>query len=128
MQDLTRDNAYRFFRNLPLGVPTYELLFYQGPTAASEFLTYSNKKLYFVYKAEFSYPSTPGTTVPLITFYDPSDVAFFYLRNCAIQWNTGSSANNFFANNTIIENIYFSRLVSAVYNMMMFNGVKLTWP
>lgn len=99
-------------------------LYYQGPIAGSEFLTYDEEKLYLALEFDACY-NTPTSVggAGLILFHDEANVINFHLQNNHPVWDT--AAVEYCITNVSIKNIYFSRIETINFDYMKFNGYKI---
>ena len=101
-------------------------LVYMGAIAASEFETYAANKLYFALEMKYDIGSAGSATVCTMNFYDAGNNLVFTGSNGAAYWNSTAAAERIKPNLVQLQTIYFSRIVTAVYNVMFFNGYRLT--
>jgi hypothetical protein len=119
-------NAWRYFQTLVGANPVYTDLYFQAEVAASEFLTYNAKKLYFAYEFK-GYAHNPLNS-GYIEFYNAANVVNYVIMNAPPFYDTSVPAVRFYLGNCEVQNIFFSRLVCGTYSTIVFNGIKVTWP
>ena len=100
-------------------------LYYQGPIAGSEFLTYNAGKLYIA--LEIMQSGTGGSLGNCyITLYDIANAVCTYLNNTYIYYNTVAANAPSGTFSTTHKNLYFSRIViSGDISQLKFNGYRL---
>lgn len=126
LHNIEQFNLQRYVRTLVGANPTYVNLFYQGLSGGSEFLTYDAKKLYIAFEFKISTSSPVCAGISVVTFYDQNNVINFYEIDNTILWN--GAANQYQGISINVKNLFFSRIVAAVYTNIIFNGIKVTWP
>jgi len=105
-----------------VGTQTITSLFFEGVVAGSEFLTYSNKKIYIGLSCCFGCDPTLNAAVPAIYFKDESNTTNLIVSKNAI---TGV---NYSTNYCDIINVYFAALAAFAYTYIKFIGYKITIP
>ena len=101
-------------------------LYYQGPIAGSEFLTYLNTKLYVCLKL-FSTYDVFYTGGGNITLYDQSNAANCKITNQAPFWNITAATTGAAFNAIDIKDFYFSRITNSLYSHMIFIGYRIIY-
>jgi hypothetical protein len=118
-------NLYKKVASLLVGVQTWTPLYYQGVSAATEFLTYDAKKLYLALDIS-SHVYTLNIAINILVLYNEANAISLQGTNLAPVWDTAAVLMKS-ANNDVLErNVYFSRLTAATY--IRFNGYKVTIP
>lgn len=130
-QDILLQWFYSQFDRLPVGggnrhIANVEPLHFIGASAGSEFLTYAATKLYIAYKLGFSYSTTIGAAACIATLYNEANAAMYYCQNNDVLYDTGAAAARYSGNTYYEYNLYFSRVVLAVYANLTFTGYRIT--
>jgi hypothetical protein len=99
----------------------------QVTIAGSEFLTYNAAKYYFCLDATFSHSTgAVGTAAGSVSIYNQLDVLKSIFSNNYPAWDTTGAAMNYVKGIFSLKNFHFSRIVTAQYVYIHFNGYKLT--
>lgn len=102
-------------------------LLYVGASAGSEFLTYSANKLYLALSISMAGYQSAAATFNYMQFYDPANAFFYNTANQALVWNTTAAAVWYVANENMVDNIYFSRIVVSGYANIKFIGYRIAY-
>ena len=121
--------AWNYFKTLWGATPTILPIWYQGAIAASEYLTYSAKKIYFA--LELAISSSDGSLA-----IDYGSLAIGGIggatKNCFFNniplYDPNTTTIKYLNNPVLIHNIFFTKITTSAYTYMIFNGYKVTWP
>jgi hypothetical protein len=117
---------YTYFDALPAGVNRRIInvvpLYYEGVILGTEFLTYAATKLYIAYDFEIAKADVESNAIGCVAFYSAANALFFSLTNL----NSDFAAQLYILNNARTNNLYFSRIVNIGYDLMRFNGYRIT--
>jgi hypothetical protein len=104
-----------------------EPLYYQGFIAATEFLVYSVNKMYLAYKvAAYKDTGSLQTNPPYFLLNDETDNDSL-LEGCySAFYNTTLPQTEYGILPAIFNNVYFSRAIVQLYDMINFNGYRIT--
>lgn len=103
-------------------------LFYMGPSAGTDFLTYRARRLYFALELQAGQANGAGqTNNPLITLYDQNNNISFYLPSATGYWNSVTTALNYLPIAIESHNLYFSRIALNVYSYVKFVGYRIIY-
>lgn len=104
---------------------------YSGVVAATEFLTYTARKLYLA--LEFGYSNTIATNlIPLVNVYNEANAVKMILSNNThcVYWDATAAAAvvNNMGNSGVANNFYFSRIAPhATITYIKFIGYRLQY-
>jgi hypothetical protein len=102
-------------------------LYYQGPVAGSEFLTYNARKMYFALQYEHGGACGSGANAGYTNFYSETNVINFIISNDKMIWDATAAAPRYLVNTAIAENVIFSKiLVSGTLTYIRFHGYRIT--
>jgi len=107
-------------------IANIEKLEYEGAIVATEFLIYNQTKLYLCFEFSNYRSAVPNNLNAFIRFYDEGNNMFLYSANNNIEYEPIIPAIIYANCNNVINNLYFSRLVSTNYNAIKFNGYRIT--
>lgn len=99
---------------------------YGSVIAGSEFLVYAITKLYLYNYIEFSSNSGIQATSFIVNLYDENNVLNYNISDNSIVYDAGVAAIRYLGNNYGTSNGYFSRIVTANYTHIYFNGYRIT--
>lgn len=103
-------------------------LFYQGPSAGTDFLTYRARRLFFALELQAGQTSGGGQlNSPLITLYDQTNVISLYIPSATGYWNGTTAALNYLPVAIETHNVYFSRILLSVYTYVKFVGYRIIY-
>lgn len=92
--------------------------------AGSEFLTYNAGKLYLALDFNVGYPTTVAADGFLYT-YDQANAIMGCYNNVNNYWDVTAVLRKATLNSMVLNNIWFSRIVSGNYTYLHFNGYRL---
>jgi hypothetical protein len=102
-------------------------LYFQGATAAAEFLTYAADKLYLCLDSWYSSAGGANVAPITVTLHSSTNAVFGYINSQTSMWNTTGAAVNYVPITLHYRNYYFSRIQIAGITYMKFNGYKITY-
>lgn len=107
-------------------VDTLTPLYFCGPIAGSEFLTYNANKIYLCLEgiisgSSYVFQAGGGYTA----LYDMGDAVKGILTNECGSLNVTSDGFNYILLPISVKNIWFSRIALTTYNNLCFNGYRL---
>lgn len=102
-------------------------VFYMGPIAGSEFITYLNTKLYIALELAISFDLVGGVSgVPGINIYNEANLQKGTLFNLSAYWDpTVVAMQKQLVNQIKTKNFYFGRIEASVYGNLIFCGYRL---
>lgn len=103
-------------------------IYFHGPVAGTEFLTYAAGKLYFIF--DMTYASSLGAvsvSVPVVTVYNEANVIVNYLVSGNAVWDATAAAMRFHAQTGRENNFYFSRIAVTIYTHIRIVGFKISY-
>jgi hypothetical protein len=118
-------NLYNYITTLLAGPLTIVPLYFQGPIAGSEFLTYAANKLYLALEFEAGL-GVIAAALQNILLYDNTNTANHTLCNSSIAWDSTAANMKYQGNSFAFRNYYFSRIVATSYSSLKFNGYRIT--
>jgi hypothetical protein len=121
-------NLYRFVKTLLVGVQTITPLYYEGATAGSEFLTYDAKKIYICLEATFGFLGSASATAGQVITYNVANAGMNTMQNDIAFYNPTTLSYNYYPQDIINYNFWFSRVAVTLYSSLKFNGYKITIP
>jgi hypothetical protein len=98
-------------------------LYYQGVIAGTEFLVYDATKLYICYEAHFSGTPVGNINQSDTDFYNENDVICLSAAKNSMSY---SVAFNYSGIYSVVNDLYFSRIATNIYNRIKFNGFRVT--
>jgi hypothetical protein len=104
-----------------------EPLYYQGPVGIAEFLVYVNTKLYICYNFVASFSgSTIGGSITKVRFFDENSNDSLFLLGNALSYDIVNSIKLLESNTMSMNNFYFANCQYFGYDMILFNGYRIT--
>jgi len=102
-------------------------LYFNGPFAGTEFLTYSANRLFLALEMELIGGIINALTLPQLTIFDAGNNAVYTLSNGAPYWDATAATVKYIGNNYIGKNLLFSRFTAGVATAIKINGFKITY-
>jgi len=111
-----------------VGINTITPVYYQGAIAGSEFVTYAGGKLYIALELKCSVVGTVNLGAGgYVTLYDTANAVNFYLLNNNFYWDVTAAAKYYHTISLAEKNLYFSRVATAIYSHLIFNGYRIAY-
>jgi len=117
-------NFWKHVRGL-IAYTTITPLYYSGVFLGSEFLVYNAGKLYMALELNFNGATVPQPPPQYVETHNMADAANNYHSNQTLAWDVTAAAFKTTLNDINLKNIWFSRIVTAGYSSIMFNGYRL---
>lgn len=100
-------------------------VYYQGPAAGSEFVTYNAGKVYICLAFNYQWQGPASPLCEAINFHNMADVSTMQ-HLCAVPfWDVTAAVVKYTATMFLMNNFWFSRISYTYGGTLIFNGYRL---